>query len=207
MSDYLKDIKDRRIRAVQKIGLKPGDLIRKLGYSESLWGEVEQVFDNMITFYDEAEQWGDGSVKMKTDMIFMDDIGAVHRKDDPWDSGEVGQIYTANGVFGSLKVTPPPDTKPIPEEYLYKGTYRIVTYMFKYGKYSYSPGSTPTCPNSIDPFVKKAGIKKTTGLTRQEAVKARNIIESQSINRWRAHPAFEAETKYNKTIVVKIENS
>jgi hypothetical protein len=120
---WLEELEQRRCQRVAKLGIAAGDFIQLFNCDE--WREVSSIY---------ALARGTGSFHKhpNTAHFFFYDVVKIHRRDDPWDMGEVRFVSDSTGIYGSR------NAPPVPRRYWYAGPIHLSAWAWKLRRYAYS---------------------------------------------------------------------
>jgi hypothetical protein len=186
MSDFTTTCDLINTAAVRSVGLKVGDFINYAWTYSYVWAEVVSVYENSCSVCC-------GRRRHNSDYVFFHNINYIHRKDDLWDDNEVRIMSDRAGHYGNRE-----STLPLPEKYLYQGTYRIQPWLWNYC----GQNVTPKISQNLQSFLDLHGLPGHN-VPWNEAWAVCRKLEEKRIKGW--HPICRpiAEQHYGKTIAIK----
>ena len=201
MSDFLQECDMRRCKEIANLGgIQVGDFVQ-VAWRDT-WMEVLGVCD-----WDSGNgptgSLASSSCRSGTELFFFHNVRTIHRKDDPWDLGEVRYVVDTTGAYGGR------GEPPVPNKHLYSGPIRLKAWAWKYRRYAYTrPSFRNPVRNeqfsalSIANFAQRVG-EPFENLNWKEAVRIAEILaQMKDTNGWRPCVTYEAMESYNRTIKV-----
>lgn len=165
--------------------VEPGDYINIISWFGDVWALVESTYNCSEGFSASVWFWN----RDRKDTTCMSRIRKVHKAGTPWDFKEARIVYTKEGTFGDR------NTPPVPEEFEYKGTFKLEAWLWNYC----GNNCMPKVEKDLGEFASKLGVS-LTGIAWNEASDRAKLLEGVKIKGW--HPICKkvAEIKYDNAI-------
>jgi hypothetical protein len=197
MSDY-HQLCDKMKRAVVcSLNIRPGDFISYGLFKYSYcWNEVSEVWAD-------DPDWGSCLVHSYrnprgTEYVHFTQINYVHRKNDPWDERECCFMDDSTGQYSNYMGSERQGYLPLPDKYLYQGTYSIKPWLWNYCGRNVAPKTE----QNLQPFLELAGVPGNN-VPWNEAGAICRKLEEKRIRGWFPHCRPVPEQTFGKAISIK----
>jgi hypothetical protein len=196
MGDWLQDQALKRADLLIQVGYQVGDWVNMLSWSGKVWGQIANTFGDERDPKYLSAMVHTGRFN-KPEYTHLNDVRVLHKKEDPWDDGEVYFAYDEGGQY-SRWPKQDREEKPLPDHLCYHGTYTLQPWLWYYCNRS----ATPKVERAMEPIMEAAGVKSLTNVPWNEADAVMEKLRAVRIRGWHCVFQKKAEQQFKKSIQI-----